>query len=272
MALHPEHVLDRDQLAASHEVLAELSYPPREIQRGYANRTLKIDLSTNTLEILEVDEETKRIFVGGRGYGLYYLWHSVTSQTKWDDPENAIVISSGPLGGNPSYPGSGKSLVVSISPATGIPIDSNVGGHFGPLLKFSGWDALILTGKAEQDVVIYVDGNAHKIQILRAPLEAVDAHVISEQLTEFFAADAKEMREISVVSAGRGAEHSLMGCLNFSWYDWRRGSARIKQAGRGGIGTVFRNKKIKALVAKKSDYLPRWNIHRPTFPAHDGGE
>ena len=41
---------------------------------------------------------------------------------------------------------------------------------------------------------------------------------------------------------------------------------------RRGIGTVFRDKKIKALVAKKSDYLPRWNIHRPTFPQHDGGE
>jgi len=270
MALHPDFAIDREKLAASHEVLAELSYPPAEIRYGYANRTLKVDLSSNSIEILPVDEELKRIFVGGRGFGLYYLWHAVTPQTKWNDPENAIVISSGPLGGNPSFSGSGKSLVVSLSPATGIPIDSNVGGHFGPLLKFSGWDALVLTGKAEEDVVLYIDGNANKVQLVRAPLEAVDAHVVSEQLTEFFADTPKEWREISVVSAGRGAEHSLMGCLNFSWYDWRRGSARIKQAGRGGIGSVFRDKKLKALVAKKSDYLPRWTIHRPQFPTHGG--
>ncbi len=272
MSLHPDHAIDRDALAASHEVLAELDYPPRKIQRGYANRTLRIDLSTLSFEVLEVDEEMKRIFVGGRGFGLYYLWHSVNPDTLWNDPENAIIICSGPLGGNPSYPGSGKSLVVSLSPATGIPIDSNVGGHFGPLLKFSGWDALVLTGKADEDVVVYIDGNTHKVQILRAPMEAVDAHVVSEQLTEFFAEGPKEMREISVVSAGRGAEHSLMGCLNFSWFDWRRDTARIKQAGRGGIGTVFRDKKIKALVAKKSDYLPRWHVHRPSFPNHNGGE
>ena len=52
------------------------------------------------------------------------------------------------------------------------------------------------------------------------------------------------------VSAGSGAEHTLMGCLNFSFYDPRRQVARLKQAGRGGIGTVLRKKKVKALVVK----------------------
>ena len=270
MAPPTETAVDREALAASHEVLAEFEYPEVEIQRGYANRSLQIDLTTKEMKILPVDEGMKRVFVGGRGFGLYYLWHSVTPQTRWNDPENAVVIASGPLGGTTSFPGSGKSLVVSISPATGIPIDSNVGGHFGPLLKFSGWDALILRGKTEEDVVIYIDGNARKVQILRAPLEAADAHLISEQLTEFFADNDKEKREISVVSAGSGAEHSYMGCLNFSWFDWRRGSARIKQAGRGGIGTVFRDKKIKALVVKRSDMLPTWTIHKRHEPAEGG--
>ena len=151
--------IDRARLAASHELLAEFAYEPVEIQRGYANRSLQVDLSTNQITTLPVTDELKRIFVGGRGFGLYYLWHSVTPETRWMDPDNAIVICSGPLGGNTTFSGSGKSLVVSLSPATGIPIDSNVGGHFGPLLKFSGWDALVLRGKAERDVVVYIDGN-----------------------------------------------------------------------------------------------------------------
>jgi len=254
--------IDRARLAASHELLAEFAYEPVEIQRGYANRTLQIDLTTNHITTLPVTDEMKRIFVGGRGFGLYYLWHSVTPETRWSDPDNAIVICSGPLGGNTTFSGSGKSLVVSLSPATGIPIDSNVGGHFGPLLKFSGWDALVLRGKAERDVVVYIDGNRNVVQVFEAPLEEIDAHLISEQLTEFFAENDKEKREISVVSAGRGAQNSLMGCLNFSWFDWRRGTARIKQAGRGGIGTVFRDKRIKALVVKRSDFVPRWSIHK----------
>ena len=51
-----------------------------------------------------------------------------------------------------------------------------------------------------------------------------------------------------------------MGVLNFSFYDWRRAAPRIKQAGRGGIGTVFRDKKIKALVLKNREITPAWRI------------
>jgi len=66
-------------------------------------------------------------------------------------------------------------------------------------------------------------------------------------------ADSPEAkRDVSVVSAGKGAEHGLIGCLNVSFYDVRRKFPRIKQAGRGGIGTVFRDKKIKAIVVKYS--------------------
>jgi len=73
----------------------------------------------------------KEVFIGGRGFGLYYLWHAITPGTKWNDPENDIVISPGPLAGNTQYAGSGKSLVVTLSPLTDIPIDCNVGGYFG---------------------------------------------------------------------------------------------------------------------------------------------
>jgi len=55
-----------------------------------------------------------------------------------------------------------------------------------------------------------------------------------------------------VVSTGPGAKHALIGCLNFSWYDAKRNQTRYKQAGRGGIGTVFADKGIKAIVV-------RWN-------------
>ena len=69
---------------------------------------------------------------------------------------------------------------------------------------------------------------------------------------------------VSVVSAGAGAEHSRIGCLNFSWCDPKRGAARLKQAGRGGIGTVFRDKKIKALVVPRPEDQGRHEPRRPT--------
>jgi aldehyde:ferredoxin oxidoreductase len=75
---------------------------------------------------------------------------------------------------------------------------------------------------------------------------------VGEEALAMFADTEAEKRDVSSVSAGTGADHAYFGCLNFSWYDVRRQRIRLKQAGRGGLGTVFRNKKLKALVVKKS--------------------
>lgn len=243
---------DIQEMRQAHEVPAEFDYELGEVEKGYTNRTLYVNLSDNTIASKPVTQQMKDIFTGGKGFGLWLLWNGVTGDTKWNDPENEIVISSGPIGGTTQYPGSGKSLVVSLSPTTHSVIDSNVGGHFGPLLKFAGWDALEIQGKAERDVIVFIDGNAGRVTIEEAPEEAVDTHLIGEQMMEMFAKTDREKRDISTVSAGSGADHTLIGCLNFSWYDVRRKSVRFKQAGRGGIGTVLRDKKIKALVVKYS--------------------
>ncbi|MCJ7695617.1 MAG: aldehyde:ferredoxin oxidoreductase, partial [Anaerolineaceae bacterium] len=129
-------------------------------------------------------------------------------------------------------------------------IDSNVGGYFGPLLKFSGWDALELQGKAEKDVLIVIDGNQGHISIEEASDLPEDSHLLAEVLTERYAENEDDKRNISVVCTGSAAEYTLVGMLNFSFYDQRRKVTRFKQAGRGGIGTIFRNKHIKALVVK----------------------
>ncbi|MGB9903966.1 MAG: aldehyde ferredoxin oxidoreductase family protein [Desulfotomaculales bacterium] len=231
-------------------ILASFAYPRRPVEKGYAGRTLYINLTGCTIQSKEVTEEMKEIFVGGRGFGLWYLWNAVTGKTRWNDPENEIIISSGPIGGITQYPGAGKSMVVTLSPLTGTVIDSNVGGHFGPLLKFSGWDALEIQGKADRDVIIYIDGNAGRVTIEEAPPGPRDSHLLIEQMMEIYAPREEEKRHLSVVATGTGAENTLIGMLNFSFYDPHRGIVRVKQAGRGGTGTVFRDKKILALVVK----------------------
>ncbi len=241
-----------DILKENRKLLNEYRYELGKIEKGYTNRSLYINLSNNKIDSMPVTDMMKEKFIGGKGFGLWYLWNAVKPETKWTDPENAIVIASGPIGGITQYPGAGKSLVVTISPLTGIPIDSNVGGYFGPLLKFSGWDALEIQGKADNDVVVYIDGNNGTVRIEEAPLEAIDAHVLGEQLTEMYADSEEDKRNIAVVTAGTAADNTLIGLLNFTFYDVRRKVARLKQAGRGGIGTVFRDKKIKALVVKFS--------------------
>lgn len=242
-----------EKIKAAHKVLAEFRYQLKPVERGYANRTLYINLSENMIQEKEVTHEMKDVFTGGRGFALWLLWNAVDGDTKWNDPQNELVIANGPIGGITAYPGSGKSTVVTISPLTESIIDSNAGGYFGPYLKFSGWDALEIQGKAEKDVILVIDGDEGLVKIEEAPLEELDTHLLTEQLTEMYAKDERDRRSLSIASAGQGADHVLYSSLNLSWYDTRRDAVRIKQAGRGGTGRVFRDKKIKAIVVRYSD-------------------
>jgi len=139
-------------------------------------------------------------------------------------------------------------------------IDCNVGGFFGPFLKFAGFDALVIIGKAKEETIIFIDAVNKKIILEKAPLESIDSHLLAEELTEMYADHEADKRNIAVVSAGRGAQYTRMGVLNFSFWDWRRNVARLKQAGRGGVGRVFRDKHLKALVIKNRDITPAWRI------------
>jgi len=172
-----------EAIQGAHKVLKEVLFTPSLPEKGYNGRSLHVDLSSLEVQERPVTQQMKDLFIGGRGFGLWHLWNAVTPATRWNDPENEIIISPGPVAGITQYPGSGKSLVVSISPQTDIPIDSNVGGYFGPLLKFSGFDALELQGKAGQDVILFIDGQNGIIRVEAAPLETVDSHVLAEILT-----------------------------------------------------------------------------------------
>lgn len=247
--------------------LAEFKYDLAEIDKGYNNRTLYINLSNMSIESKPVSAKMKDTFVGGKGFDLWLLWNALPKDRtiKWDDETNEICIACGPLGGTTVYPGSGKSIAVTISPLTDAVIDSNVGGYFGPYLKFSGWDALEIQGKAKKDVVIVINGDEGIVTIEEANNLSEETHVLGQQLTEKYGGDNK--RSISTVTAGTAAKHTFFGCLNFSWYDHNRKVARFKQAGRGGIGTVFRDKNILALVAKRTYPTPKWTINHIEPPS-----
>ena len=215
------HIASRDEILAmkdKHKVLATYSFEPTKIERGYNSRSLYIsvggsydtskqDALTNSIigesGIIigekNVTEHMKEKFTGGRGFDLYHLWKSVAEDTKWDSPENNVVISPGPLAGITQYPGTGKSLVCAISPLTGLPFDSNVGGFFGPFLKFAGFDILELQGKSEEELIIFIDGNSRTVSVETAPEEAIDSHILCEQLTEMYAENDADKMNISVV-------------------------------------------------------------------------
>jgi aldehyde:ferredoxin oxidoreductase len=247
-----DHGWDLERLRSGHRVLAEFRYEKRPVKRGYAGRTLYVNLTTNEIMEKPVDEEMKRLFTGGKGFDLKLLRDAIKPTTRWDSEENVLVLAAGPLCGTTQYSGMGKCLAATISPLTNIPCDSNAGGYFAPYMKFSGFDAIEIQGKAREDVAVVIDGREGRVTIETAPHEEVNAHLVAEQLTFLYAAEDTEAarQKVAVVSAGKGAEHSYWGILNISFYDPRRKVARLKQHGRGGLGTVFRDKRLKALVAR----------------------
>jgi aldehyde:ferredoxin oxidoreductase len=239
-----------EDMLRKHKLIAELQYDVTPLDKGYTDKILYINLSDNSFKIKDVPPLMKEKFIGGKGYGLKLLWEATRPDTKWDDPENEIVISSGPIGGITQYSGTGKSLVVTLSPASNSVTDSNAGGYFGPFVKFSGFDAIELQGKSDREVILVIDGTTGTVRIEEAPEEPLDSHVLSEILTEMYAADENSKQNVSVITTGMAAEHSWLGMMNFSFFDKKKNRVRLKQAGRGGTGTVLRSKRVKALVCK----------------------
>lgn len=248
------------QMQKAHQVVCRFPFEIKEINKGYSDRILRIDLDKNEITTQAVTQQMKDLWIGGKGFDLWLMFQEINKDTKWDSPENPLCFSSGPLGGTTSFPGSGKTIVTALSPITHNVMDCNVGGYFGPFFKFAGFDALVMVGKAAEESIVFIDAVKKIITIERAPQESIDSHVLAEELTEMYADDELDMRNVAVVSAGRGAQHTRMGVLNFSFWDWRRNLARLKQAGRGGVGTVFRNKNLKALVVKNRDITPAWRV------------
>ena len=68
--------------------IKSVSYEKADIQKGYTDKSLRINLSSNDIMINPIDEKIKHTFIGGKGYDLWLLWNSVSGTTKWNDPEN----------------------------------------------------------------------------------------------------------------------------------------------------------------------------------------
>ncbi len=229
-------------------VYASLKYNRSEIEKGYTNRILEVDLSEKKIRVKEVPDEMRRQFVGGRGYCLKLVYDGTNEGTRFDSPENVLAFAGGPFCGETGFAGSGKFIVGTISPLTNTFCDSNVGGHFFPLVKLSGFDAVSVVGKSKEDVVVVIDGNNGEVSIKKAP-ETKNTLLEADNLVEQWNGDGK-LSNVAFVCAGTGAKNTYFGCVNSVYYDVRRKRCRAKQAGRGGTGSVMREKGLWGIVAK----------------------
>ncbi len=202
-------------------------------------RYLDVDLSTGGIRDYEIPERWQRLHLGGRGIAARILLDELTGKEKALAPENILVFASGPLQGT-GLAGAGRHVVMAVSPKTGSVADSYVGGHLGHHLGRSGYDGILVRGRAARPVYLaLIDGEAR----LR-PAEDLWGKGTAETDKILTARHPNA----SVASIGIAGERLVqMACIIHD---------RARSAGRPGLGAVMGAKQLKAIVVRGSTDKP----------------
>ncbi len=203
-----------------------------------------VDLTTRQVEVAETPLELVRKFVGGRGLNVYYLSKYLKPGTDALSPDNPLLIGTGILTGT-GAPNSGRHSVTTKSPESGILGDSNIGGFLGPELRYAGIDRLLITGKTDSPVYLYVEDGR---------VEICDAQ-------KYWGTDCTEATLRFKHDLGTDAEVELIGTAGENMVRYASTRYGLKNAaGRCGTGAVWGSKNLKAIVARGNYGLP---LHDP---------
>src|SRR5437868_6099018 len=123
--------------------------------KGYGGRMLLVDLTRGEQRVVPLGEETARAFLGGNGLAAQLLWEHVPAGIDAFDPANAVVFAVGPIT-DTTVPGNSRACVAAKSPLTNLFFDSTFGGRFPATLKRTGFDAVVITGKAPDPVYLKI--------------------------------------------------------------------------------------------------------------------
>ena len=214
--------------------------------KGYIGKVLHLDLLHSKAHVEDLKEEWADQFIGGSGLGAKYLYEMTDERTNPLGPENPLIFMTGPFTGT-SVPLSGRHAVVSRSPLTGIFGESDVGGTWGATLKKAGFDGMIITGKSEKPIYLWIQNGKWEIR---------DAsHLWGKDTYEIDPILRSETNEKAVVSTigQAGEKQVLISCIMTDGKDGRA-------AGRCGMGAVMGSKNLKAVVVYGTENVP---IHHP---------
>ena len=129
---------------------------------GWTGKILRVDLTTRKITVVPTSDYTEK-FIGGQGIIAKIAWDELPPKVSALEPENKLLIMTGPMAGT-IVPGAARVSVGCISPVTYPSEDyirSNFGGHWGAELKFAGYDGVIVQGKADKPVWLWINDASH---------------------------------------------------------------------------------------------------------------
>ena len=200
---------------------------------GYGGKILYVDLSSGEVTKHELEDEFARKYIGGNGFGARLLYDNTKPGIDALGAENCLILAPGSFCGSP-VPEASKTGFYAKSPLTGAFGESMFGGAIGPELKFAGYDALLIKGRASKWSYLWVNDDNVEIKdaasmVGQTTLEVADE--IRKDLNE---------REAIVASIGPAGENLV--------YFAPVMNDEHRAGGRGGLGAIMGSKKLKAVV------------------------
>jgi len=202
---------------------------------GYCGKLLRVDLTKGKATTDSLDEKWARKYLGGRGLGARILFDEVPAGADPLGPENKLIFAMGPLAGT-SAPASGRFAIVSKSPMTGGFGEAFTGGFFAHELKYAGYDAIIVEGRASEPVYIHI--NNDDVEVRPA------SHIWGKETLDMEETLKDELGDIEYrfASIGPGGERRIRFSNIMNDTD--------RAAGRTGLGAVMGSKNLKAIAVR----------------------
>jgi len=209
---------------------------------GYVGSLLRVNLSNKSYQVENLNDSLLTLFLGGRGIAARIYHQEIPPHVKPFDEENRLIFMTGPLTGT-IVPASTKFQCATRSPETGIYLCSNAGGNFGPILKFAGYDGIIIEGKASEPVYILIGNDK---------IEFKDAKRLWGRTTgQVYNILSKAYPGAGIMCIGPAAEKKVaFSCIKVDG----------RTFGRGGAGAVMASKNLKAIIVKGKGKLSYANL------------
>lgn len=208
---------------------------------GWVGRILRLDLTARTAEVEELNLDWAREYIGARGLGVRYLYEEVDGSVDPFSADNRLYLATGPLTGTNASCGA-RYEAVTKSPLTGFVATSNSGGHWGPELKFAGYDMVVVQGAAPTPVWLSVNDDEVGIH------DAAEIWGKGVWDTEDLLRDELGDPDVRILSIGPAGENRVRFAAILN--------DKHRAAGRSGVGAVMGSKNLKAIVVKGSSGVP----------------
>ncbi|MEE8302121.1 MAG: aldehyde ferredoxin oxidoreductase C-terminal domain-containing protein [Candidatus Tectomicrobia bacterium] len=206
-----------------------------KIPGGYAGQILRVDLSNERTWTEDFTPDMRRTYLGGVGLGAKILWEEIPEDVTWDHPENRLVMATGPLAGLPVWGSSGLTVVTRGAMTNGA-TNTQANGFFGANLKYSGYDAIVIQGRASRWVYLYIHDDTVELRDA-SDLLGKDTWETQDALQETLNLSG---HQLSVYTSGVAGENQVRFAAIHGDYG--------HVASKNGCGAVMGNKQLKAVA------------------------